>query len=141
MSLTIGKVAAIVNVSTDTLRYYEREGLIDPTSKSRGGYRLYDQNALQRIRFIKEAQHCGFTLTEIRTLLDLRTSDAACCKDVRRIAIEKKLQLEAKVKAMKSMSETLDHLIAECDTNGRSLDNCPILRALDRGKRAKTTAS
>lgn len=139
MSLTIGKVATLVNVSTDTLRYYEREGLVDPASKGTNGYRLYDNDAVRRIRFIKEAQHCGFTLTEIRALLDLRTRDAACCNDVRRLAIEKKLQLEAKIKAMKLMSKTLDHLIVECGKKGRSLDDCPILTALDRGKRVKQT--
>jgi DNA-binding transcriptional MerR regulator len=140
VSLTIGKVATIANVSTDTLRYYEREGLVDPASKGANGYRLYDRDAVRRIRFIKEAQHCGFTLTEIRTLLDLRARDAACCNDVRRVAIEKKLQLEAKIKAMKAMSKTLDHLIVECSTKGRSLDECPILAALERGKRAAKTS-
>jgi MerR family Zn(II)-responsive transcriptional regulator of zntA len=135
VTLTIGKVATIANVSTDTLRYYEREGLVDPAAKGVNGYRLYDEHAVRRIRFIKEAQHCGFTLMEIRALLDLRARDATCCNDVRRVAIEKKLQLEAKIKAMKAMSKTLDHLIVECGNKRRSLDDCPILVALDRGKR------
>ena len=132
MTLTIGKVAGLSKVSADTLRYYEREGLLNPTTKSRGGYRLYDREAVRRVHFIKEAQQCGFTLTEIRNLLDLRTSDAACCRDVRRVAVEKKLQLEAKIKAMKAMSKTLDRLIAACNDEGRSLDDCPILTALDQ---------
>jgi MerR family Zn(II)-responsive transcriptional regulator of zntA len=139
VTLTIGKVATIANVSTDTLRYYEREGLVEPAAKGVNGYRVYDDNAVRRIRirFIKEAQHCGFTLTEIRTLLDLRTRDATCCNDVRRVALEKKLQLEAKIKAMKAMSKTLDHLIADCGEKSRSLKDCPILAALDRGKQVK----
>lgn len=137
MILTIGKVATLVNVSTDSLRYYEREGLVGPTSKSEGGYRLYDHDAVRRIRFIKQAQHCGFTLTEIRALLALRANNAACCSDVRRLAIEKKLQLETKIKAMKVMSKALDLLIVECGKKKRSLDDCPILAALDRGKGAK----
>jgi DNA-binding transcriptional MerR regulator len=83
VALTIGKIASAVNVSTDTLRYYEREGLIGPASKSRGGYRLYDRDAVRRVRSIKQAQNCGFTLTEIRALLALRGNDAACCHDVR----------------------------------------------------------
>ncbi len=140
MSLTIGKVATIVNVTTDTLRYYEREGLVDPASKGANGYRLYDRDTVRRIRFIKEAQHCGFTLTEIRMLLDLRARDAACCDDVRRVAVEKKLQLEAKIKAMKAMSKTLDHLIVECSKESRSLDDCPILAALEQRKQAKKTS-
>ena len=130
--LTIGKVANLVSVSTDTLRYYEREKLIDPASKSAGGYRLYDQDAVRRVRFIKHAQHCGFTLTEIRDLLVLRTRDAACCGDVRNRAVEKKLQLEHKIKAMKSMSKALDHLIADCANEARPVGECTILAALEQ---------
>lgn len=132
MTLTIGKIASLSKVSADTLRYYEREGLISPAAKSNGGYRLYDREAVRRVRFIKEAQHCGFTLTEIRQLLALRASDAACCRDVRRVAVEKKLQLEAKIKAMRAMSKTLDRLIAACTSETRSLDDCPILAALEK---------
>ena len=137
MPLTIGKVANLVSVSTDTLRYYERERLIAPVSKSTVGYRLYDQDTVRRIRFIKHAQHCGFTLTEIRALLALRASEAACCRDVRTLALEKKLQLEAKVKAMKVMSKALDHLIVACSDESGPLDDCPILAALDRGQGAR----
>lgn len=132
MTLTIGKIASLSKVSADTLRYYEREGLISPASKSEGGYRLYDRDAVRRVRFIKEAQHCGFTLTEIRNLLDMRTSDAACCRDVRRVAVEKKIQLEAKIKAMRAMSKALDRLIATCSNEGRPLDDCPILAAFEK---------
>ncbi|HET8918774.1 MAG TPA: MerR family transcriptional regulator [Xanthobacteraceae bacterium] len=64
MPLTIGKIAALAQVSADTLRYYEREHLIAPAAKSPGGYRLYERDALRRIRFIKEAQQCGFNLAE-----------------------------------------------------------------------------
>ena len=132
MTFTIGKVAGVANVSTDTLRYYEREGLIGPASKSRGGYRLYDRNAVRRVRFIKQAQQCGFTLTEIRALLDLRANDASCCRDVRRFALEKKLQLEAKIKAMRTISKALDRLIATCSNDSGPLDDCPILAAFER---------
>lgn len=110
--LTIGKLAALAKTSTDTLRYYEREGLIEPADRTESGYRLYDKDSARRIHFIKQAQHCGFTLTEIRDLLVLRNRDAACCGDVRTRAIEKKLQLKQKMKTMKSMSKVLDQLIA-----------------------------
>jgi len=135
VTLTIGQVASAVKVSTDTLRYYEREGLIGPASKTTGGYRLYDSDAVRRVRFIKKAQQCGFTLSEIRSLLALRSSDAACCSDVRRVALEKKLQLEAKIKAMRAMSKALDNLIVTCTDESRPLDDCPILAALEKGQR------
>lgn len=132
MTLTIGKVASLAKVTTDTMRYYEREGLIKPVAKSDGGYRLYDRDVVHRLRFIKQAQQCGFTLTEIRTLLTLRASEAACCNDVRRLAIEKKLRLAARIKAMKEMSKALDHLITACNDGSRPLGDCPILEALEK---------
>ena len=140
MSLTIGKIASLAQVSADTLRYYEREHLIEPASKSEAGYRLYERDALRRIRFIKQAQQCGFTLTEIRALLTLRGNDAACCRDISHVALEKKLQLEAKIKAMRIMSKALTHLINECSTDGRPLDECPILAALERASGLKGAA-
>ncbi len=130
--LTIGKLATLAAVSTDTLRYYEREGLIAPTAKSDGGYRLYGKDAITRIRFIRQAQHCGFTLTEIRELLALRNRRAACCGDVRKLAVEKKLQLEGKIKAMKTMSCALDRLIADCTEEQHPVEECPILSALEQ---------
>ena len=129
--LTIGKVAALSNTSTDTLRFYEREGLLVPTSKTAGGYRLYGPDAVQRIRFIKHSQQCGFALAEIREMLELRTQDSACCDDVRKLTIEKKLQLEQKIRALQAMSRALDTLIATCMNEERPVDECPILSALD----------
>jgi MerR family Zn(II)-responsive transcriptional regulator of zntA len=130
--LTIGKIAFLAQVSADTLRYYEREHLIMPTAKSAGGYRLYERDALRRIRFIKQAQQCGFNLSEIRSLLAMRGDNAACCRDVRRVALDKKLHLEAKVKAMRVMSNALTHLIQQCSADNRPLDDCPILAAFER---------
>ena len=129
---TIGTLAAQAEVSTDTLRYYEREGLIQPAGKSEGGYRLYDRQSATRIRFIKQAQLCGFTLAEILELLALRHQSDACCGDVRSKALRKKLQLEGKIKAMKAMSEALDGLVADCDNADQPVDECPILAALER---------
>ena len=129
--LTIGKIASQTDVSADTLRYYERERLIVPAGKSAGGYRLYGQDSIQRLRFIKQAQACGFTLSEIRELLVLRNRDSACCGDVRARAVEKKLQLEAKIRTLKAMSKVLDGLIADCADETHSVEECPILSALE----------
>jgi len=129
---TIGKLAGLTNVSNDTLRYYEHEGLITPTAKSAAGYRLYDQDSVRRIRFIKHAQRCGFTLAEIRDLLVLRGRDRACCGDIRTRAIEKKLQIENKIRAMRAMSKALDQLIAECANEKKPVKECTIIAALER---------
>ena len=130
--ITIGKIATQVGMSADAVRYYEHEGLIQPSAKSGNGYRLYDAEAIRRLMFIRHSQQCGFTLAEIRELLTLRSSSSACCSDVRRLALEKKLQLQAKIKAMNVMSKALDQLIATCTDDDGSIDDCPILTALDR---------
>ena len=130
--LTIGKLASLTSVSNDTLRYYEQEGLIQPAGKSPGGYRLYDKDSTLRIRFIKHAQSCGFTLAEIRELLALRLRDRACCGDVRTRAVEKKLQIEHKIRSMKAMSKVLDQLIAECANETQPVRECTIIAALER---------
>jgi len=129
---TIGKLAGLTSVSNDTLRYYEQEGLIRPAAKSPAGYRLYYQDSARRIHFIKHAQSCGFTLAEIRELLELRGRDKACCGDVRTRAVEKKLQIESKIRAMKAMSKALDQLIAECANEKQPVTECTIIAALER---------
>jgi len=129
---TIGKLASLTGVSNDTLRYYEQEGLVEPAGRSPAGYRLYDKDAVRRIHFIKHAQSCGFTLAEIRELLVLRGRDKACCCDVRTRAVEKKLQIENKIRAMRAMSKALDQLIAECANEAQPVKECAIIAALER---------
>lgn len=129
---TIGKLAGVTSVSNDTLRYYEREGLIKPTAKSPAGYRLYDQDSARRIHFIKHAQHCGFTLADVRELLALRRRDKVSYGDIRARAIEKKVQIESKLRAMKAMSKALDQLIAECANEKQPVKEFTIIAALER---------
>src|SRR5262245_17294846 len=132
LMLTIGKLAHSAGVSSDTLRYYEREGLIEPAGKSPAGYRLYDKDSARRLRFIRQAQQCGFTLAEIRTLLILRGRDAARCGDVRKRAIEKKQQLEGKIRSMRAMCKALDRLIAGCVDETRPVEGCAIVAAFEQ---------
>lgn len=129
--LTIGRMAALSEVSPDTLRYYERERLLVPAKKSTAGYRLYDDSALQRLRFIKHAQECGFSLGEIRGLLALKLKNAACCDDVRTVAVNKKLALESKIRTFQTMSDVLSELIRICNDTSKPLTACPILSALE----------
>lgn len=131
--LTIGKVAERAQVTADSIRFYEREGLIRPAGKSESGYRLYTEEAIRRIEFIKQAQECGFSLADIRELLELRSTDSACCDDIYRVSVGKKLQLEHKIKALNAMSQALTRLIDMCSHDRKSLDECPILGALEAG--------
>jgi DNA-binding transcriptional MerR regulator len=78
--LTIGKLAEMADVSANAVRFYEREGLMQVPAKTDSGYRLYDLQAAERLRFIKQAQHCGFALSEIQELLRLRDEATSCCK-------------------------------------------------------------
>ena len=134
---TIGKLAQFAEVTTDTVRYYEKEGLLAPARKTDAGYRLYDEDSVRRLRFIRQAQQCGFSLTEIRELLALKNSDAACCSDVRSVAVEKKLQLEHKIRALQVMSRALTELVTICDDESKPLDECPILVALENSMTKK----
>lgn len=129
--LTIGKIAELSGLSTDAIRYYEKEGLVAPLQKSEAGYRLYNDEAVRRLHFIKQAQQCGFSLAEIGQLLTLQRADTSCCSDVRKLAVEKKLQLEAKIRDMKAMSAALDGLITGCTADSEPVDQCPILSTLE----------
>lgn len=128
---TIGKVARHGGVSTNTLRYYEKEGLIAPEAKTAAGYRLYSEEAARRIQFIKQAQNSGFSLSEIKELLTMKTSEHACCDDVRGLAIRKKLLIETKIRRLQDMSRALDRLVSDCDGGIAPTDRCAILEALE----------
>ena len=128
---TIGRLATESGVSRDALRYYEREGLLAPAAKTGAGYRLYEANAMRRVRFIQHAQHCGFTLAEIHELLDLRETCNACCADVRQRAVDKRRRLTDRIRAMQAMAAALDELIAACTDGNRPVDDCSILAALE----------
>lgn len=131
-AMTIGQAAEALGVSADTLRYYERAGLLPKAPKGANGYRYYDQNALRRVRFIRHAQQVGFTLEEARALMQLRGNACACCQDVRTVAVAKRAELEQKIKMMAAMAKALSGLIDVCVDDQGSLDDCPILGALEQ---------
>jgi MerR family Zn(II)-responsive transcriptional regulator of zntA len=131
--LTIGKVAQRAGTSVDSVRYYEREGLLEPAARSQASYRLYTADVIRRIGFIKQAQECGFSLAEIRELLGLRGTDQACCNDIYRVAAQKKAELDHKIDALLAMAGALARLIEMCSRDRKSLAECPILGALEAG--------
>ena len=128
---TIGKLADATETTADTIRFYEREGLLQPAGRSDSSYRLYDQDAVIRLRFIRHAQACGFTLAEVRDLLALRRRKGACCGDVRAQALEKQRQLETQIRTLQTMSTALERLIADCTQETDPISACPILAAFD----------
>ena len=127
-TLTIGRLARAAGVNVETVRYYQRLGLVDEPAKPERGYRHYPVDTLDRIVFIKRAQQLGFRLEEIRELLEL--GDGRCA-DVRTRAEEKRRQIEAQIRDLRAMRATLDELIAACRA-GRGDAHCPIVETLAR---------
>jgi len=127
---TIGQVAKQANVNIETLRYYERRGLIPRPGRTVSNYRVYSSENLRRVKFIKQAQGLGFSLKEIKKLLALRATPRAGCADVRTYAAHKIEDIEGKIRSLARMRKTLERLIAECSGDG-PVTQCPILESLD----------
>lgn len=128
--MTRGEVAEKADVNPETLRYYERKELIPKPPRSDGGFRLYDEAYVDRLRFIKRAKELGFTLAEIKGLLDLRVHDEATCRDVKAQAEEKLGEVEAKIQDLQRIHDALSTLAEACVGGGGPTSECPILDAL-----------
>lgn len=129
--MTIGQVAKRGAVNIETVRYYERQGLIPPPPRRESGYREYPEGTVRRIRFIKRAQELGFSLKEIAELLALRVGPGTTCTDVRRLAAVKIGEIEEKMETLGKMKGVLAQLTTECEGRGPTSE-CPILEALER---------
>jgi MerR family transcriptional regulator, copper efflux regulator len=128
--LTIGEVAEQSKVHIETLRYYERRGLVERPPRSASNYRLYPEDAVRRVRFIKRAQELGFTLKDIKELLSLRAAPEAGCAEVRAHAEVKIKDIDGKIGSLTAMKHALAKLVAECAGEG-PLTDCPILESLE----------
>jgi len=124
--LTIGRLARAAGVHVETVRYYERRGLLARPARAEGGFRHYPLEAVDRLRFIKRAQELGFQLKEIKELLALTTGH---CVDVRARAEAKRTHIAAQIKDLKALQRTLDRLIRSCRA-GASEACCPIVESL-----------
>ncbi|EXS68706.1 MerR family transcriptional regulator [Sphingobium sp. Ant17] len=125
----IGELAGAAGVRRDTIRYYERTGLLPSPQRTAAGYRLYDGSDLRRIKFIRSAQKLGFTLSETQTLLELQNSDTARASDILAVTLVKLRQAEAKVSDLNTMREILERLAAACPGDADKSE-CPILAFL-----------
>lgn len=135
--MTIGQLADDAGVNVETVRFYERKGLIAQPSRPAAGYRTYDQQTSRRIRFIREAQELGFSLVEIRQLLSLRVDPATSCMAVKDAAEAKIRSIDEKVTALKTMRKALLEITSACSGQGPTSE-CPILDALDRAANTKS---
>jgi len=130
---TIGKIARTAGVNIQTLRYYERRRLLSPGTRKASGYRLYDEGALKRLRFIKNAQELGFSLKEISELLNLRVSSKARCGDIQHKASKKLADVKLKIERLNAIEKVLKSLIKTCHRE-KTTEHCPILNALEEEK-------
>ena len=128
--LTIGKVARKAGVGIETIRFYERKGLIEKPPRKESGYRQFPVETVSRIRFIRQAKELGFTLEEIKELLSLKHDLSAKSGDVK-MKVESKIKdIRGKIRILQNMEKILAELANSCDGCG-SAGDCPILEALD----------
>ncbi len=137
-AMTIGKVARKAGVGVETIRFYERRGLIgQPPKPLNAGFRVYPQESIERIRFIREAQELGFSLREIGELLSLRADPSADCADVRERAQGKLEEVRRKIAQLERIHAALEELIAACPAKG-ALRACSIMGAIEGAEEAPT---
>ena len=125
-------MAARAAVNPQTLRYYERRGLLSRPARSAGGYRMYPAEAVQRVRFIRRAQELGFTLAETEVLLRLAEGGPDSCANARALATEKIDDLRRRIADLQVLQSGLERLVATCQLPQRQRE-CPILHELDAG--------
>lgn len=127
-ALKVGKVAQLAHVNIETIRYYERQGLIPPPPRRESGYRNYPKETVDIVNFIKRAQEVGFSLKEIANLISLRTGSDTTCGDIKRLSESKILEIEGKIQSLNRMKDELVKLVSECQEN-RQVHECPVLLA------------
>lgn len=130
-SLRSGELASEAQVNPETLRYYEREGLLPQPKRSESGYRLYQADDVKRVQFIKRAQDLGFSLKEIKDLLALKFSESQSAAAVKALAKQKIEAIDQKIADLTSIRQALGELYEACSGSG-SVAHCPIIQCLDQ---------
>jgi MerR family copper efflux transcriptional regulator len=132
-SMTVGALAKQAGVKIDTIRYYERRGLLPKPPRTDSGYRTFTPASVERLRFIRQAQALGFTLAEINQLLTLRLNPGTTCMDVRKRAEAKIADIEQKIQSLYGMKRALQRLVSSCAANGPA-NQCSFLANLSERK-------
>lgn len=132
MAMKIGEVASRAGVGIETIRYYEREGLLATPQRRPSGYRQYDEAVLARLQFVRRTKELGFTLSEIKELLGLWFDATTRCAHVRERAARKLDDIDAKLLALRQMKRSLKKIITQCE-NRDSVETCPLWEGLGEG--------
>ena len=133
-TLTIGEVAKQVGIGVETVRYYEREGLIEKPSRRPSGYRQYTLESVRRLQFIRHAKELGFSLKDIAELLALRVDPSTTCADIKSRAVAKIADIENRIQELRRMKRALSRVADRCKGKGPT-SKCPILEELDGRRR------
>lgn len=134
--LRIGEVARQADVGVETIRYYEREGLLAEPARRPSGYRQYDATVVARLRFIRSTKELGFTLAEIRELLGLWFDVETRCEHVRERAKQKIADIEERIRSLQKMKRSLRGIISQCEERD-SVTVCPLWTGLDQHGRVE----
>jgi len=129
-SYTVGQLAKTANVNIQTVRFYDRQGILKPASRTEAGYRIYDKEGVKRLNFIIQAKELGFSLKEIKEFLALRVQSVQACDRVRKKTTEKLQGIQNKIAHLKKLEKTLKDLIGDCE-NRVITDQCPILEKME----------
>jgi len=130
-NLTRGQLAKTSGVNPETIRYYEKLGLLPKPLRTESGYRLFSEEDIKRIKFIKRAKELGFTLKEIKELLQLRFETEGECSEVREIAEIKLKDVQKKIEDLEKIKSILEELINQCPSKG-SILKCPIISSIEK---------
>jgi len=128
--LTIGRLAAVSGVNLETIRYYERIGIMPAPARTVGGHRLYDDNHRRRLTFIRRSRELGFGIGEIRALLDLAAPQRRSCEEVRVLAAAHLADVRAKLADLARLEALLADTVGRCERR-RSAPSCPVLDMLE----------
>ena len=130
-AMKIGEVAKLTGTGIETIRYYEREGLLLEPVRRPSGYRQYDESTIDRLEYIRRAKDLGFTLAEIRELLDLSFVSKTCCEHIRQRAEAKLADIEAKIRSLRQMKRSLGKIVERCRAK-TSTEDCPLVHKTRR---------
>ncbi len=130
--LTIGKVSRETGCNIETIRFYEREGILPSPQRTAGGHRIYNQSLVERIVFVRRCRELGFSMLEIRQLLSVVDQNNISCEQVKEIAERHLEDIAIRIEDLRKMQDTLGQLAQKC--SGEDVPDCPIIIALQRAK-------
>ena|SRR5579883_3078863 len=133
-TLTRGKLAKLANVNPETIRFYERQGILPHTARTLSGYRTYSPSTVDRIRFVAQAKNLGFTLNEVRDLLRLQDEAGSACLNVKMLLTEKLASVRKKRLELEALESQIDQALAKCNRSlkksAKGESECPVFCCL-----------